>query len=439
MQRYSHAMVCGLGASGVAAAQLLRREGTTVIAVDEFDTAATQRAAETLRAAGCRVELGCDAPPEVIVDVAIVSPGLALHSPLLVALQKRGIPLLSEMELGWSRHAGHTVAVTGSNGKSSVVKALADCFAAAGHKAVPCGNYGLPVCQAVMTDPEWLVIEASSFQLETCAGFRPDIGIVLNIFPNHLDRHGTLETYARLKARLLSRQRAGDAAWVPPEWAASLRAWSQGQGTWHTFGTTPQEEVHYAAHQLVARDGRAYNIAGSYFDNEVLGANAAALLGAAQAAGLQPALVAQTLMDFQPLPHRAELVGEVNGVRYVNDSKATNLSAMLAAIRMQRGAVILIAGGRPKEKDFTAAVPLLRERVRRVFLIGEAAAAMQAAWGAHVPCTDCHTLAQAVAAARQTARPGETVLLAPACTSYDQFRAYPERGEAFRKYVTEKD
>ena len=113
--------------------------------------------------------------------------------------------------------------------------------------------------------------------------------------------------------------------------------------------------------------------------------------------------------------------------------------AMLAAIRMQRGAVILIAGGRPKEKDFAAAVPLLRERVRRVLLIGEAAAAMQAAWGAHVPCTDCHTLAQAVAAARQTARPGETVLLAPACTSYDQFRAYPERGEAFRKYVTEKD
>ena len=199
------------------------------------------------------------------------------------------------------------------------------------------------------------------------------------------------------------------------------------------------EEVHYAAHQLVARDSRAFNIAGSYFDNEVLGANAAALLGAAQAAGLPPALVAQALVNFQPLPHRAELVGEINGVRYVNDSKATNLSAMLAAIRMQRGAVILIAGGRPKEKDFAAAVPLLRERVRRVLLIGEAAAAMQAAWGAHVPCTDCHTLAQAVAAARQTARPGETVLLAPACTSYDQFRAYPERGEAFRKYVTEKD
>ncbi len=439
MQRYSQAMVCGLGASGVAAARLLRREGAAVLAVDEFDTPATQRAAATLRAAGCRVELGGAVPPTSAPEVAIVSPGLADSSPLLTALRQRGIPLLSEMELGWSRHPGRTLAVTGSNGKSSVVKALADCLIRAGQTASPCGNYGLPVCQAVLDGAaSWLIMEVSSFQLETCVAFRPDIGIVLNIFPNHLDRHGSMAAYARLKARLFARQQAGDAAWVPLAELAHLRDWSQGQGSWHTFGAAAAADVHYTAQQLVARGAPPLDITGSHFANEVLGINAAALLGAAQSAGLSPAIVAQALAHFQPLPHRAELVGEVNGVRYVNDSKATNLSAMMAAIRMQPQPVWLIAGGRPKEKDFAAAVPMLRARVRQVFLIGEAAAAMQAAWGAHVPCTDCQTLARAVAAARRLAPPGETVLLAPACTSHDQFRAYPERGEAFRKYVLEK-
>ena len=171
----------------------------------------------------------------------------------------------------------------------------------------------------------------------------------------------------------------------------------------------------------------------TYFDNEVLGPNAAALFGAACAAGIPPGAVEQALRRFEPLPHRAQPVGERNGVRYVNDSKATNLSAMMASLRMQDRPVWLIAGGRPKETDFSAAVPLLRARVKGVFLIGEAAAAMGAAWAGAVACEECGTLERAVDAARLAARPGDTVLLAPACTSYDQFRAYPERGEAFRK------
>ena len=153
---------------------------------------------------------------------------------------------------------------------------------------------------------------------------------------------------------------------------------------------------------------------------------------------MPPETVSAVLRGFVPLPHRAEPVGEFGGVRYVNDSKATNLSAMVASIRMQDRPVWLIAGGRPKETDFSGAVPVLRERVRGVFLIGEAAAAMAAAWRAAVPCEDCGTLERAVAAARRAARPGEAALLAPACTSYDQFRAYPDRGAAFRKFASEK-
>jgi UDP-N-acetylmuramoylalanine--D-glutamate ligase len=176
-------------------------------------------------------------------------------------------------------------------------------------------------------------------------------------------------------------------------------------------------------------------IAGALFDNEVLGANAAAVLGAATSAGVSPAVVGEVLPGIRPLPHRAEPVGEVDGVLYVNDSKATNVASLMASVRMQQRPVWLIAGGRPKETDFTAAVSVLRERVRGVFAIGEAAEAMVAAWGGAVPCENCGTLAAAVAAARRAARAGDVVLLAPAGTSYDQFKDFAERGDTFRRLV----
>ena len=434
------AMVCGLGASGVAAARLLRAEGADVCAVDERDVPESRGRAATLEALGCAVALGTSTPPAGDFAVAVASPGLPVDGAFLSAVRRRGIPLLSEMELGWSRFRGRTIAVTGSNGKSSVVKALAECLEASGQRAVPCGNYGLPVCQAVLDAPDaaWLVIEASSFQLETCAEFRPDVAVLMNVLPNHLDRHGTLEAYARLKARLFARQRAGDFALTPPEWRVRFREWSGGQGEWRTFGTEAACDFRFAPHRLAAGGAAGIDVAGAYFDNEVLGPNAAALFGAALAAGVPAETVAAALRAFRPLPHRAEPVGEYGGVRYVNDSKATNLSALIASVRMQDRPVWLIAGGRPKETDFSAALPVLKARVRGALLIGEAAAAMAAAWRAAVPCEICGTLDRAVAAARRAAAPGETVLLAPACTSYDQFRAYGERGDAFRRLASEK-
>lgn len=433
-------MVCGLGASGVAAARLLRAEGADVCAVDERDVPESRRRAAALEALGCAVALGAAPPPAGDFDVAVASPGLPVDGAFLSEIRRRGIPLLSEMELGWSRFRGRTIAVTGSNGKSSVVKALAECLEASGQRAVPCGNYGLPVCQAVLDAPDaaWLVIEASSFQLETCAEFRPDVAVLMNVLPNHLDRHGTLEAYARLKARLFARQRAGDFALTPPEWRVRFREWSGGQGEWRTFGTEAACDFRFAPHRLAAGGAAGIDVAGAYFDNEVLGPNAAALFGAALAAGVPAETVAAALRAFRPLPHRAEPVGEYGGVRYVNDSKATNLSALIASVRMQDRPVWLIAGGRPKETDFSAALPVLKARVRGALLIGEAAAAMAAAWRAAVPCEICGTLDRAVAAARRAAAPGETVLLAPACTSYDQFRAYGERGDAFRRLASEK-
>ena len=441
MAAASRAMVCGLGASGVAAARLLRAEGVAVLAVDEREAPATRTAAAALSALGCAVVLGAKEPPAGEFRLAVASPGLPAAGPFLSTLRRRGLPVVSELELGWSRFRGRTIAVTGSNGKSCAVKALAECVGRAGRRAIPCGNYGLPVCQATLDFPEadWLVIEASSFQLETCAEFRPDVGVLLNVFPNHLDRHGTLETYARLKARLFARQRGGDVALVPPEWRERVQAWSGGRGEWKTFGADGAADCAYSPGRISETGGGTLDFAGSYFDNEVLGPNAAALVGAARAAGVPPEAVQEALRGFEPLPHRAQVVGDSGGVRWVDDSKATNLSALVASVRMQRRPVWLIAGGRPKETDFSAAVPILKERVRGVFLIGEAAPAMAAAWSGAAPCEPCGSLERAVAAARRAARPGDAVLLAPACTSYDQFRNYAERGEAFRKFASEKD
>lgn len=434
MRRYSQALVCGLGASGAAAARLLRAEGVPVRAVDQRDTPETRARGDELAALGCEVERGVAKVPPENFDIAVISPGWPADGPFLSGLRARGIPMVSELDLGWRRFRGRTLAVTGSNGKSSVVKVLADAFCLAGLAAVPCGNYGLPVCRAAMDNPDadWLVIEVSSFQLETCADFRPDIGLLLNVLPNHLDRHGTMEAYARLKARLFSRQRAGDAALAPVEWMERFREWSDGQGTWRSFGAEPAADCVHSSGRITC-GGQSISIEGSPFDNAVLGPNAAGLFGAGRAAGLAPEILRRALAEFTPLPHRACPAGEYGGVLYVDDSKATNQAALIASIRMQRRPVWLIAGGRPKETDFSAAVPVLRERVRGVFLIGEAAPVLAAAWGRVLPCRCCGTLERAVAEARAAAKPGDCILLAPACTSYDQFRSYAERGEAFRR------
>ncbi len=441
MRSWKRVLVCGLGASGRAAVRLLVREGVDVLAVDERDGLDQQAARLELQAANCPVVLGVKHPPPGAFDAAVTSPGLSIGGPFLSEVRQRGIPVVSEVEVGWSRFGGRTIAVTGSNGKSSVVKALAECLRASGRTAVPCGNYGRPVCDVVWNEPQpdWLVIEVSSFQLETCIEFRPDMAVLLNLQPNHLDRHGSMEEYERLKVRIFAQQRGTDVAVIPADWMARHQGSVVGGGRWVTFGADLQADYRYEPGFLRERGGGAIEIAGSSFDNPVLGPNAAALYGAARSAGIDADWIRNALVNFEPLPHRAQGVGVWNGVTYVDDSKATNLAAMMASIRMQSKPVWLIAGGRPKESCFQAARGRLREQVRGVFLIGEAAAAMAAEWGDVVSCEECGTLECAVAAARRAARPGEVVLLAPACTAFDQFPSYAARGDRFQNILVEKD
>lgn len=423
-------LVCGAGKSGRAAALLARREGAEVTVVDEGAIAAVARA--ELEAAGCRVAERAERAPEGEWGLAVTSPGLDANGAFLRELAVRGVRVESEIEFGWRRWRGRTLAVTGSNGKTGVVKGLTEALQASGTVATACGNYGKPVCEAVAEGGGgWLVVEVSSFQLETVHDFRPDVGLVVNLLPNHLDRHRDMETYGALKARLFAQQRDGDAAVVPAALAGFFRERSGGQGRWTTFGAGGDWTW---LPGRVRGGGVEIALEGSYFDNEVLGENAAGLAAAALAAGVDAATLERTLKAFQPLGHRGAMVWEANGVRWVDDSKATNLAALMAAVRMHGARrVRLIAGGRPKESDFSAAAPVLRERVSAVYLIGEASAAMAAAWRGTVPCRECGDLPAAVAAARAEARPGESVVLAPGCTSYDQFASYGARGDAFAR------
>ena len=366
-------------------------------------------------------------------DVAVISPGFALTHPWIRDLIQREIPVISELELGWSRRHCPVIAVTGSNGKSTVVKLISEALTRAGQRALPCGNYGFPACAAVMVPdvPDWLVMEVSSFQLETVQEFRPDIGVLLNVLPNHLDRHGTMEVYRAMKFRLFENMRATDTAVLPVDlFPAVQERLKTASCTLKTFGTEEGADFRY-------RDGRAgeVNLAGTQFDNEILGTAAAAVAAVCDTCGIPPEAVEAGARAFEPLPHRTALVAELDGVRYVDDSKATNLAALCAAVKMCSGSIHLIAGGRSKESDFSFAKDLLAQRVSRLYLIGEASDAMQAAWGSAVRCIACGTVQKAVEAAREQAKPGDTVLLSPACTSFDQFRDFNERGDCFASAV----
>lgn len=436
-QRFRTALVCGLGTSGEAAALLLRSEGTEVVAVDRGEAPELRLRAAALKAAGVCVQLGMTDLPAGPFEVAVMSPSIPLNAPWALELRRRGVPLLAELELGWSRHRGRTIAVTGSNGKSTCVKWLAEALQAAGLRAAPAGNYGPPAARIVRAQPEldWLVLEVSTFQLETCHAFRPDIGILLNIFPNHLDRHGEMATYAELKARLFANTQRADRCLVPPPLLETVRRQSGGAGRWETFGLDDKADWRFQAGAIWHEGVAVADLRGTRFDNAILGVAGAAVVAALTAAGPGPAAAVQAARAFQSLPHRMQPVAEIGGVRFVNDSKATNLTALAAALTMTGGRVRLIAGGLLKEKDLNGVKDLLAQKVETVYLIGRAAPAMASAWSGTVSCRSCGTLAAAVEQAAADAREGETVLLSPACASFDQFKSFEERGDLFAELV----
>jgi len=435
----ARALVLGAGLSGEAAARLVLARGGQACLVDAGEEEKMAAVADRVRRAGGRADFGVTALPEEPFDVCVTSPGFSMNHPWIEACRDRGVPVISELELGGVYWPGKILAVTGSKGKSSLVKFCSDAFNGAGVSASPAGNYGVPLSRLVLEQPAlaWAVTEVSSFQMEHTATFSPDIAVLLNLQADHLDRHADMEEYKGLKLRLFEAMRAGSVALLP----AGLDSGGHIPGgvRCRRFGADAGCDWAYVDHAVIGMlDGFLCKIevAGSWFDNPILGLAAAAGAAALRYAGLTDDQIENGLAAFEPLAHRMQLVGESNkGVRFVDDSKATSLAATAAALQMARGPVRLIAGGLLKENDLESVKELLTQTAKKVYLIGRCAGQMAQAWGAFVPCEECGTLECAVASAVREAQPGETVLLSPGTASFDQFSSYRERGERFTAQV----
>lgn len=439
MSAYRRAIVLGLGASGAAAARCLAGEGTDVTAVDAQGPEVLGAKAAELERHGIRVVLGAVALPRELrgeYDVCITSPGIAADSGWLREMRGRGVPVVPELDLGAERCRCRLIGVTGSNGKTTMVKFIREILAGAGFRVEVAGNIGTPLTEAAEDSGrlDALVVEASSFQLELSSRFAPEAGVLMNLFPNHLDRHPDMDTYGAAKARMFSSMKPGSWRIVPDgmgDWLAGTVP--EGVVT-RTFGVSRGSDYRFAGGAVLSETdsglGRV-SFAGTVFDNTLLGHTAAAATAVARCLGIEAGAVSAAAKVFQPLPHRIQTVADIGGVRYVDDSKGTNLAAMAAAVAAMGAPVRLIAGGLLKEHDLSGVKKVLANRVARIYLIGNSSDVMFRAWNDEIPCVRCGTLEAAFRQVRGDAKPGETVLLSPGCASFDQFSGYGERGQRF--------
>jgi UDP-N-acetylmuramoylalanine--D-glutamate ligase len=375
-------LVYGLARSGRSAAERLAERGDQVVVADRT--------------------LGNEADLSLLdgVELVVKNPGIPGERPLVVIAREHGIPVWSEVELGYHLlSATRFVGVTGTNGKTTTTELLGEIFRAAGRDVAVAGNVGTPLTS--IRSAEWVVCELSSFQLEDVHELACDVAVLLNLEPDHLDRHGTFEAYRDAKLRIFER--------------AGTKIVPRGSGL---EGTEFSRDDPLPAEPLIRG---AHNRE-----------NAAAAAAAARAAGVADAAIAAALRTFPGVPHRLELVAEADGVRYVNDSKATNVAAALRALAAYASEPVhLILGGSPKGEDFAPLAAAIGPNVRSVHLIGEEGPRI----GELVDGDNDETLERAVAHARELARPGDVVLLSPACASFDQFANFEARGEAFRELV----
>jgi UDP-N-acetylmuramoylalanine--D-glutamate ligase len=409
------ALVLGLARSGQAAALALARRDVPTVGVDRAAELDTGRLAE----AGVEIHLGTEEEGLLDgVELLIKSPGVPGESPLAAGARARGIPIWSEVELGFRVLRNPFVGITGTNGKTTTSELLGAMFRAADKPAAVAGNVGRPLTSldGALDKEAWVVCELSSFQLEDVHRFRPRVAVLLNLEPDHLDRHGSYDSYRDAKLRIFENQTEADVAVVP-----------------RGFEAVPggADRVEFRADDPLPAEPL---IPGDH-NRE----NAAAATAAARAAGIEEDAIAEALRTFPGVEHRLELVDERDGVRFVNDSKATNTAAARRGIAAYAGQPLrLILGGSLKGESFDELAEGLPASVRSIDLIGEATEVIAAALGrAGRPFRRSGDLATAVGAAAGDAEPGDVVLLSPACASYDQFRDFEERGETFRRLVRE--
>jgi UDP-N-acetylmuramoylalanine--D-glutamate ligase len=427
-------LVVGLARSGAAAALALRARGEEVVGLD----AGSPDAAGTLREAGVELFIDEKDGRALLDDVRAVvkSPGVPAQAPAVATARERGLPVLGELELAWRLLANEFVAVTGTNGKTTTVELIGHIHREAGLPVAVAGNVGTAVSSLAgsLDASATVVCEASSFQLEDTLAFAPEAAVLLNITPDHLDRHGTLEDYTAAKLQAFARQDERDIAVIPSELAGRIDA---GRGRAIRFGRASDAQLGERDGRLLWRGEPLLALSEMRLRGRHNAENAMAAAAVCLARGIEREAVRAGLASFAGVAHRLQEIATLDGVLYVNDSKATNVTSTLVALDAFAGRrVHLIAGGRGKGQDFTALGEAVQRACAGVYLIGEDAPALAAALGVvATPVRDCADLAGALIAAREAARAGEVVLLSPACASFDQFADFEARGERFSELV----
>jgi len=433
-------MVLGLARTGIATVQFLARHGANILASDLRTEDALTPALEALHGLDVSYRLGREELEWLDgVDVLVPSPGVSQTNPLLMGAAQRGIEVVSEIELAHRFLDTPLVAITGTNGKSTTTRLLGEMLEASGLRVFVGGNIGRPLIEFVDGEWDWGVVEVSSFQLEWVSGFHPRIALLLNLTADHLDRYDTLRAYGETKARIMLAQNEEDLAVLNRDdpWVWALRERIRARVISFGWSETPTG-VFSAGRQIVWR-GEGAEERFSLDKVKLHGLhnveNLMAAIAAAKSLGVPARCVRSVMERFGGIEHRLEFVREVEGVCYYNDSKGTNVGAVEKSLASFGEPVILIAGGVDKGGGYSALEPLVRARVKKLILLGAAAQTIGNALGALTDTKIVDGLDAAVAEARASAAPGDVVLLSPACSSFDMFENYAERGQAFKELV----
>lgn len=420
--------VLGAGRSGRAAARLAMKHGARVCVFDASTSIGSWPEDIPLHASATEED-----GRAFRADLVIVSPGIETDSPFVKSFGREGVETIGEMELACRFYHGRIIAITGTNGKTTTTSLVEKILLRAGKKAVACGNYGVPAAEILLRDsvPDVLALEVSSFQLETIRDFHPDVAVWLNFAPDHMDRYQSVEDYHRAKLHIFDNLTEKDLAVVRagerlPQLNAPVRTFSS---------EDPAADLYYREPQVMEGGAPLLNLADTTLNQRHNAENVMAAVMACRHLGVPAETAAEALKDFTPPGHRCETVRTLDGVLWLNDSKATNLHALEAALKSRNTPVILIAGGKDKGLDYVPLRPMLKEKVRACVVFGQIADQLRDAFSPVVPTEKAADVADCVARARSFARPGDTVLFSPGTSSFDMFTGYVQRGQAFRDAV----
>jgi UDP-N-acetylmuramoylalanine--D-glutamate ligase len=441
--RGKRVLVVGLARTGVATALFCAARGARVTATDSRTQPEIGEMVATLQDAGVTLEFGGHQEKTFLEqDLIVPSPGVPADETHLQAAGAKGITIWSEIELAYRYLKGRLIGITGSNGKTTTTSLVDHILKTAGMQTILAGNIGTPLigCVDAMKDDTWTVVELSSFQLELIDTFRPNIGVFLNLTPDHLDRHHTMEAYRAAKARLFENQTAEDAAVLNADDVATTPfAPALPRVYWFSRKQRVAQGAYVRGEEVVFRQDGAEEVLFKLENVPLVGAhnveNTLAAAAAARLAGATVTAIVKGVSTFAGVEHRLEFVAEIGGVRYYNDSKATNVDATLKALDSFPGRILIILGGKDKGSDYTVLRQPLREKAILALLIGAAAEKIEKQVSGSVALERAETLERAVETASHAAQRGDVVLLAPACASFDQFQNYEHRGRVFKDLV----